>query len=777
MSIICVELHEENGAPIAEVCMDQAEMHHVAFQAIRDAAECNLAPGHKIARLIYIDDEGDSCSLSKETIPDAVTFAESFGEDYVRRLRVCVITMADPKEQVVDAVKPDGEPTGDEVAEDYRLAEWLQNYPRSGGPRQDQFKAYPWFDDQGWVNTRPLHRAAMRGETETIKSLCGNGKRDPNEKMSEWFDSEPLGWAASFGQLDAVIALIQCGADPFRPKNKAGYTPLTDAQRERHGHIVDFLREYQRRAAPSNAACPQQLEHDVLAEAFERLLQHPDLAVKAAARQAIEDATAAMQRRFAPPPRRKPVVHEGVTCDVTSICPIVGVRYKKRGENYDLCEAEFEKLSEGEQSNFIRIPHPRCQAAVAEELESRHGWDAARLAGVVNSPFVALLNSMLNQFPQEKLDEIAASLEPAFHVQRDCLLPCLNELQKQVGELRPAIEAAIEAGDIDQALIGISTCCRDVVGRAEELRDQALAAVEELMQTVEGFYECHLHDDEGKNDWHFVELRRSPMASGCKSMPTLTWSNRAGMTWTLTPSLDTDKDGLKLLVATDCPYFEDVHHVCELKHDDTGNLVGVFGPHQELYSRCNTHSAEALIEDASSICMVDVTSVSVETFSDAFSEVACLAGEAPAPMAAVVSSKMDVGGDYRIVEDAALCGDASAEFSELLQQYPNVTQAYRLGCVALSARGDGPCSVVSKMVVKNTSAVLSWSENASIRSVAGPSHGLSEMMLGAVPAGDQVEIVLDLMIKEGDGGRSAWAMCDERGEPFGPLLLFETVHM
>ena len=53
--------------------------------------------------------------------------------------------------------------------------------------------------------------------------------------------------AASFGQLGALIALVECGADPLRPKNKAGHTPLSDATRERHAHVVSFLREYGRR--------------------------------------------------------------------------------------------------------------------------------------------------------------------------------------------------------------------------------------------------------------------------------------------------------------------------------------------------------------------------------------------------------------------------------------------------------------------------------------------------------------------------------------------------
>ena len=59
----------------------------------------------------------------------------------------------------------------------------------------------------------------------------------------------------------------------------------------------------------------------------------------------------------------EPVVkHWGVTCDVSNQCPIVGVRFNKRGSDYDLCEAEFNKLSPEEQNLFDRMDKPahRC---------------------------------------------------------------------------------------------------------------------------------------------------------------------------------------------------------------------------------------------------------------------------------------------------------------------------------------------------------------------------------------------------------------------------------
>jgi hypothetical protein len=72
---------------------------------------------------------------------------------------------------------------------------------------------------------------------------------DPNQKLTDWHDSEPLGWSASLGNLAATIKLIQLGADPLRPKNKSGYTPLTDAKREKYEAVIKFLEAYELRAS------------------------------------------------------------------------------------------------------------------------------------------------------------------------------------------------------------------------------------------------------------------------------------------------------------------------------------------------------------------------------------------------------------------------------------------------------------------------------------------------------------------------------------------------
>ena len=94
----------------------------------------------------------------------------------------------------------------------------------------------------------PLQWAAMIGDVAAI-TLCDAG-HDPNMKMARWFDSEPLGWAASFGQCRAIEALVANGADPRRPANLAGNTPLSDAQREGHSKAIALIEQYLSGARP-----------------------------------------------------------------------------------------------------------------------------------------------------------------------------------------------------------------------------------------------------------------------------------------------------------------------------------------------------------------------------------------------------------------------------------------------------------------------------------------------------------------------------------------------
>ena len=75
--------------------------------------------------------------------------------------------------------------------------------------------------------------------------------------------------------------------------------------------------------------------------------------------------------------------HPGVTCDKTGMHPIVGNRWHLKGHDYDLCEAEYQKLAEEEKLKYELIPPP-CAAARRRlrhgrlRRDGRHGWRAPR---------------------------------------------------------------------------------------------------------------------------------------------------------------------------------------------------------------------------------------------------------------------------------------------------------------------------------------------------------------------------------------------------------------
>jgi hypothetical protein len=50
--------------------------------------------------------------------------------------------------------------------------------------------------------------------------------------------------------------------------------------------------------------------------------------------------------------------HPGVTCDKTGQCPIFGWRFNLTGKNYDLCEAEYNKLPDSEKAQYQRMAPP-----------------------------------------------------------------------------------------------------------------------------------------------------------------------------------------------------------------------------------------------------------------------------------------------------------------------------------------------------------------------------------------------------------------------------------
>jgi len=120
---------------------------------------------------------------------------------------------------------------------------------------------------------------------------------------------------------------------------------------------------------PSAVRCARGLYGPFTTQAIatlqERNLAHPTGVFDLSVRQTLlNEINAKSKPTMAPPSstvQGEPERHWGVTCDKTNQ-PIVGVRYHKRGADYDLSEAEFRKLSSPEQAGFERIEKSQRQA-------------------------------------------------------------------------------------------------------------------------------------------------------------------------------------------------------------------------------------------------------------------------------------------------------------------------------------------------------------------------------------------------------------------------------
>jgi hypothetical protein len=97
---------------------------------------------------------------------------------------------------------------------------------------------------------------------------------------------------------------------------------------------------------------------------------------------------------------------------------------------------------------------------------------------------------------------------------------------------------------------------------------------------IAGQYECHLYDKGGKNNWHYVTISKI-------NDTTYRWTNRAGVSWTLT----TTSDNTILNVGADCPYYDFKQGTASTKYRQAkivmagGQITGILGPWGELYTK------------------------------------------------------------------------------------------------------------------------------------------------------------------------------------------------
>lgn len=121
-----------------------------------------------------------------------------------------------------------------------------------------------------------------------------------------------------------------------------------------------------------------------------------------------------------------------------------------------------------------------------------------------------------------------------------------------------------------ETIFGFSTAASE---GNEETATERVSATNTTVANLIGDYENHLYNVKGKNDWHFVTISRVDDQK-------LKWTNRAGVSWTLTVT----SDKTKLSVGSDCPYFKQGYKTATVQWAG-GAVTSILGPSNEPYYR------------------------------------------------------------------------------------------------------------------------------------------------------------------------------------------------
>mmetsp|Transcript_41188 Transcript_41188/g.94736 ORF Transcript_41188/g.94736 Transcript_41188/m.94736 type:complete len:230 (-) Transcript_41188:96-785(-) len=122
------------------------------------------------------------------------------------------------------------------------------------------------------------------------------------------------------------------------------------------------------------------------------------------------------------------------------------------------------------------------------------------------------------------------------------------------------------------------------------------------------------------------------------------------------------------------------------------------------------------------------------------------------------------------------------EWAAALHTVPFVTGAVLMPSIAIyNSKIASKVPVLANVILRNTGS-LPWPASTRLCLVAGVSHGFEQLWLGPIPAGETIQVSMDLHMSVAGmettpGVRSAWVLTDDSGEPFGPLLILEALFL
>jgi len=284
-----------------------ASTENISYSTIHKNVSEAFGLGAKAFKLKYKDDEGDQITMSTDSeLADAVTYTKTL-EPPVLRLTLGNVHAHARGEHASRTRAEGGSPTSNTAAESADLAALFQNI-------KEQLP--------GLVEQLP----------EAVKTMLPNMEVDLSASAAATAAAAHA-HAFAYGHAHPAANPNMEGYHPEVECDKTGQCPIVGTRFRLKGHNWDLC-------ASEFAKLPEAEKAQF--EAIEPPCYRP----KAGQTDGSKPETA--QKGF----------HPGVTCDKTGQCPIFGWRFHLTGKNYDLCEAEFNKLPDAEKAAYERIAPP-----------------------------------------------------------------------------------------------------------------------------------------------------------------------------------------------------------------------------------------------------------------------------------------------------------------------------------------------------------------------------------------------------------------------------------
>eukprot|EP00440_Ansanella_granifera_P064714 gb/GFBE01070165.1/.p1 GENE.gb/GFBE01070165.1/~~gb/GFBE01070165.1/.p1 ORF type:complete len:845 (+),score=232.11 gb/GFBE01070165.1/:1-2535(+) len=840
MAVVELKLRSKCGGASRSICMDAQEMNELkeqAFSHICKTAE-EMADGKEIKRITYVDDEGDHCTLSAPSIPDALKFCENGALDLIVELKDAAIVFAPPPreapaapvEQNNEAVVETAWVPVDATVSHSNMLSFMGHVEMKEGVKAWMDRDYIYRNVPSELLGATLfsipHKVDGRGHF-TVEAPAGamvyifseahrdggfpnlgwqkvdagrflwdfkNGKKYGLALWTKVHDGQPL----KIPTTDLLVGGVAVKAPPAQPTLEPCSEPelLPEELLEKLKQLTDGtdIRQVLPKFASAALTIIERMQAPELFVLIEPLISLQDgtmdlnqlpvyagLGLSAYRSLSPESANELAEglhtavTSIAAELRSDPAVvevHQYVGCDGCGQQPLVGKRFKcNLCPDYDLCSAchEHRQHVHPEHDSWAQVA-AKTHAEIVGFNYSGCCVGCVTCDGCGASPLTPENRFKCKVCPDYDLCSSCHSRRQHIHPEHDewahesasssntITVPAMSVpagepssmLQEEAAQ-EPAASAPMEEAVASRPTIKEASKSSNLavwrgehfyIGDGEEANNSvAAAALARLLA----------HENE------VVRRAAEEALSAARESAVQAPYKRIF-------SSDID-EAVKTQILEKFPakvWFDDLMGRDNACKEKTSELS------EDDWER---PSSETELSQKSSEEWEKFEHVESEKQSipDEKEEAALLAKSGKVLHASVSVSDADAMADMQEAR-----GDVTEQFAELLGQYPHVNQAFRLGRLAVHhAKADAKALV--KAVVTNDGAE-SWPEAATLRLVAGPELGFPELLLGAVPSGETVEMQLDLTLGSshaGDAHLSAWALVDGRGEPFGPLLMVE----